>query len=202
MLQLRPIDCVIPFCLSRRFECKSDGQYFVVQHVALEPTSGDVEESAYTGPVRLAEEGQGLRIASTPNWLLYTLAAGGRPSNISTSIVSAANASGPIASRCTRSWTRSCRSTLRNIWLRWVDCVSRHAGRGGQAGKRSEGGFDAQLSPAVISGSCLRLRQPCYFGMFTSCLAARLPACSAAWMLSWAPTCCHSSMIRSSGEEG
>lgn len=58
LLQLRLIDYVIPYHLSRRFECKSDGQYFVVQHVALEPTSGDVEESAYTGPVRLAE-GQG-----------------------------------------------------------------------------------------------------------------------------------------------
>lgn len=34
------------------FECKSDGQYFAVQHVALEPAGDDIEESAYTGPVR------------------------------------------------------------------------------------------------------------------------------------------------------
>lgn len=33
------------------FECKSDGQYFAVQHVSLEPANGDVEDSAYTGPV-------------------------------------------------------------------------------------------------------------------------------------------------------
>lgn len=35
-----------------RFECKSDGQYFAVQHVSLEPANGDVEDSAYTGPAR------------------------------------------------------------------------------------------------------------------------------------------------------
>ena len=33
------------------FECKSDGSYLEVQHVAVEPTSGDVADSAYTGPV-------------------------------------------------------------------------------------------------------------------------------------------------------
>ncbi|PSC74310.1 mitochondrial glyco [Micractinium conductrix] len=43
------------------FECKSDGQYFAVQHVALEPAGDDIEESAYTGPVydELDEELQG-----------------------------------------------------------------------------------------------------------------------------------------------
>lgn len=34
------------------FECKSDGQYFQVLHASLEPASGDVPDSAYTGPVR------------------------------------------------------------------------------------------------------------------------------------------------------
>jgi hypothetical protein len=34
-----------------RFECKSDGEYFTVLHASLEPADGDVEDSAYTGPV-------------------------------------------------------------------------------------------------------------------------------------------------------
>lgn len=33
------------------FECKSDGQYFSVLHVSLEPAGGEEEESAYSGPV-------------------------------------------------------------------------------------------------------------------------------------------------------
>jgi hypothetical protein len=37
-----------PFC---SFECKSDGQYFSVQHVSLEPVEDDMEDSAYSGPV-------------------------------------------------------------------------------------------------------------------------------------------------------
>ena len=32
------------------FECKSDGSYLTVLHVAVEPADEDVEESAYTGP--------------------------------------------------------------------------------------------------------------------------------------------------------
>ncbi|KAL4854151.1 Cyclin-dependent kinase G-2 [Chlorella vulgaris] len=32
------------------FECKSDGQYFSVQHVSLEPAEDDMEDSAYSGP--------------------------------------------------------------------------------------------------------------------------------------------------------
>lgn len=32
------------------FECKSDGQYFVVQHASVEPAGQELEESAYTGP--------------------------------------------------------------------------------------------------------------------------------------------------------
>lgn len=33
------------------FECKSDGQYLEVLHASLEPAEGEVEDSAYTGPV-------------------------------------------------------------------------------------------------------------------------------------------------------
>lgn len=34
------------------FECKSDGQYFVVNHASLEPAGGEeASDSAYTGPV-------------------------------------------------------------------------------------------------------------------------------------------------------
>lgn len=33
------------------FECKSDGSYLSIMHVAVEPASGDMEDSAYTGPV-------------------------------------------------------------------------------------------------------------------------------------------------------
>jgi hypothetical protein len=33
------------------FECKSDGSYLSIMHVALEPANGEMEESAYTGPV-------------------------------------------------------------------------------------------------------------------------------------------------------
>ncbi|KAL4427157.1 hypothetical protein ABPG77_001161 [Micractinium sp. CCAP 211/92] len=33
------------------FECKSDGQYLEVLHASLEPADGEVEDSAYTGPV-------------------------------------------------------------------------------------------------------------------------------------------------------
>lgn len=34
------------------FECSSDGTYLEVLHVALEPASGEYEDSVYTGPVR------------------------------------------------------------------------------------------------------------------------------------------------------
>lgn len=37
-----------------RFECKSDGQYLEVLHASLEPADGEVEDSAYTGPVSRA----------------------------------------------------------------------------------------------------------------------------------------------------
>lgn len=33
------------------FECKSDGSYLSILHVAIEPANEDVEDSAYTGPV-------------------------------------------------------------------------------------------------------------------------------------------------------
>lgn len=33
------------------FECKSDGTYLQVLHVSLEPASGEIDDSAYTGPV-------------------------------------------------------------------------------------------------------------------------------------------------------
>ena len=40
----------LPPC--RSFECKSDGQYFVVNHASLEPAGGEeASDSAYTGPV-------------------------------------------------------------------------------------------------------------------------------------------------------
>ena len=33
------------------FECKSDGTYLDINHISLEKTDEDPEESAYTGPV-------------------------------------------------------------------------------------------------------------------------------------------------------
>lgn len=33
------------------FECKSDGSYVQILHLAIEPADGDVDDSAYTGPV-------------------------------------------------------------------------------------------------------------------------------------------------------
>jgi hypothetical protein len=33
------------------FECKSDGSYLSIMHVAVEPANGEMEDSAYTGPV-------------------------------------------------------------------------------------------------------------------------------------------------------
>jgi hypothetical protein len=37
---------------ARSFECKSDGQYFVVNHASLEPAGGEeASDSTYTGPV-------------------------------------------------------------------------------------------------------------------------------------------------------
>ena len=42
------------------FECKSDGQYFAVSHAGLEPADGELEDSAYTGPVRWVAAGVGL----------------------------------------------------------------------------------------------------------------------------------------------
>ena len=33
------------------FECKSDGSYLSITHVAIEPTTGQMEDSAYLGPV-------------------------------------------------------------------------------------------------------------------------------------------------------
>ena len=33
------------------FECKSDGSYLTIMHVAVEPANGEMEDSAYTGPV-------------------------------------------------------------------------------------------------------------------------------------------------------
>ena len=33
------------------FECKSDGTYLSVMHASFEPTDGEIEDSAYTGPV-------------------------------------------------------------------------------------------------------------------------------------------------------
>lgn len=157
LLQLCWSDCVIPYHLSRRFECKSDGQYFVVQHVALEPTSGDVEESAYTGPVRLAEEGQ----EAANRW--HSKLAAVYPGRWRAAFHHqhfhwlCRNVLGPIASRCTRSWMRSCRSTLRNTWLRWVGCVSRHVGGRGPGRQSKRGGIallaniEQQVSPAAAA---------------------------------------------------
>ena len=34
------------------FQCSSDGSYLEVQDVSLEPVSGDLQGSLYTGPVR------------------------------------------------------------------------------------------------------------------------------------------------------
>lgn len=34
-----------------RFECRSDGSYVQIEHVSLEPVSGDVDDDHYGGPV-------------------------------------------------------------------------------------------------------------------------------------------------------
>jgi hypothetical protein len=34
-----------------RFECRSDGSYIEIQHVSLEKTGQEAEDSEYTGPV-------------------------------------------------------------------------------------------------------------------------------------------------------
>ena len=34
-----------------RFECQSDGSYLQILHVSLEPTSEDVDDDFYDGPV-------------------------------------------------------------------------------------------------------------------------------------------------------
>ncbi len=64
-----------------RFECKSDGQYFMVQHVALEPTSGDVEDSAYTGPVRTSLERTRMATSPQPSALSCWLPTAACPSS-------------------------------------------------------------------------------------------------------------------------
>lgn len=35
------------------FECKSDGTYLDINHISLEKTNEDPEESQYTGPVSI-----------------------------------------------------------------------------------------------------------------------------------------------------
>ena len=38
-------------CNVRRFECKSDGQYLGIEHVSLENSGEEPNDSDYTGPV-------------------------------------------------------------------------------------------------------------------------------------------------------
>ena len=52
LLQVQGCANITGCCNVCRFECKSDGQYLGIEHVSLENSGEEPEDSDYTGPVR------------------------------------------------------------------------------------------------------------------------------------------------------